>query len=528
MMRRCAAAAVALALVAAAPGAIGRSRAPEGSDALDAFVAALSPADATARIDDVLKSGASFGDVYRRLQRGRAYQPQPSGVVRDRIRTASGTEHQYAVNIPANYDPGRAYPLRFQLHGGVMMRHSNTPPAAAGPIGALASDEDQFYVLPFAWDESPWWSDEALASVRATLDAVKRRYNIDENRVVVSGVSDGGTGVYYIAMRDTTPFAGFLPLNGFWGVLANHDLQVDGPLYPNNLRNKPLFVVNGERDPLYPTSIVEPAIEHYRKIGVSVDYLPQAGAGHNTQWWLQVKSRFEAFVRTHARNPLPDRLTWETTENATVKRAHWLVIDEVGAEQRDDTLDDPNLIASPPRLDFGVLGSGNRILKVLPESNAERIGLRAGDALVRVNGESARVSISLNELFERLEPGKPITLLVARGNAPVELSGVYQPKTVTDPPHAMFDDYGRPGRVDLTRTGNTIVARTRGVRAFTLLLSPDQLDFAKPLKVVVNGRTLFDGRVTESMRTLLKWAAIDNDRTMLFGAELPVRFRTRD
>jgi predicted esterase len=511
--------AVALACVATAAAT---ARSPADHE-LDAFLAAASPADAAARIDDVIGSGESFKEVYRQLQRGRVYQPQPSGVVRGSIRTASGTEHQYAVTVPPKYDSTRAYPLRFQLHGGVMMRHSNTPPASAGPIGALAGDEDQFYVVPFAWDESPWWSDEALASLRATLDAVKRRYNIDENHIVVSGVSDGGTGAYYIAMRDTTPFASFLPLNGFWGVLANHDLQIDGPLYPNNLRNKPLFIVNGERDPLYPTSIVEPAVAHYRKIGVPLEYRPQAGAGHNTRWWPDVKDSFEAFVRAHARDPLPDRLTWETTGNATVKRAHWLVIDEVGGDERDNTLDDPNLVASPPRLDFGVLGSGNRIMKVLPGSNAERIGLRAGDAIVRVNGESARVSISLGELFEQLEPGKPLTLLVARENAPVELSGVYQPKSITDPPHAMFDDYGQSGRVDLARTGNTIVAKTRGVLAFTLLLSPDRIDFARPVKLVVNGRTLFDGRVTENLRTLLKWAAIDNDRSMLFGAELKAR-----
>ena len=70
---------------------------------------------------------------------------------------------------------------------------------------------------------------------------MKRRYNVDENRVVVSGVSDGGTGAYYVAMRDTTPFASFLPLNGYWMVLASRDID-DGEIFANNLRNKPLFI----------------------------------------------------------------------------------------------------------------------------------------------------------------------------------------------------------------------------------------------------------------------------------------------
>jgi hypothetical protein len=33
---------------------------------------------------------------------------------------------------------------------------------------------------------------------------------------------------------------------------------------------------------------------------------------------------------------------------------------------------------------------------------------------------------------------------------------------------------------------------------------------------------VFDGRVERSVQTLVKWAARDNDRTMLFGAELRV------
>ena len=42
------------------------------------------------------------------------------------------------------------------------------------------------------------------------------------------------------------------------------------------------------------------------------------------------------------------------------------------------------------------------------------------------------------------------------------------------------------------------------------------------MKVVANGRTVFDGQVEKNVRTLLKYAASDNDRTMLFAAELHV------
>jgi len=76
--------------------------------------------------------------------------------------------------------------------------------------------------------------------------------------------------------------------------------------------------------------------------------------------------------------------------------------------------------------------------------------------------------------------------------------------------------------VDITRTGNTFAARTRGVARFTLLLSPDVIDFDKPVQVNVNGRPAYSGRVRRDVGTLLRWAARDNDRTMLYGAELKV------
>src|SRR4029077_20278154 len=124
--------------------------------------------------------------------------------------------------------------------------------------------------------------------------------------------------------------------------------------------------------------------------------------------------------------------------------------------------------------------------------------------------------------LEDTPPGSKVTLLVVRENLPVELEGLYRPQIVETPPKHLFARGGVPGRVDLTRAGNLITASTRGVAAFTLLLSPDQFDFAKPVKVVANGRTVFDGRIEKNLRTLLKYAASDNDRTMLFGAELHI------
>jgi len=461
----------------------------------------------------------SFDDAYKRLQKGRVYTAQPTGLVRMSNR-AAGVEHHFALNVPENYDPAKRYQVRIQLHGGVGGRRDNQP-VGTGLIGALAGAE-QIYVIPYSWYASPWWSDDEVDNLHAIVEAVKRLYNVDENRVVVSGVSDGGTGAYYVAMRDTTPYASFLPLNGYWMVLASRDID-DGRVFANNLRNKPLFIVNGGRDPLYPTRIVDPYIEHYKKGGVQLEYHPQPDAGHNTQWWPTVKDSFEQFVRAHPRQPLPDAITWETGDGSRHTRAHWLVIDRLGAVADEaKALPDLNDMTPEPAPDFGVRSIGTRVNRVMPGSNAEKMGVKSGDVIVRLNDQTVSAGTDVQDALDDVQPGTRIDLLVARDNLPVEIGGTYEPKLVTGPPRHLFARSGRSGRVDLTRAGNVVQAATRGVSAFTLLISPDQFDFAKPVKVVANGRTVFEGRVQKDVRTLTKWADIDHDRTMLFGAEIKI------
>ena len=493
---------------------------PSVDAAFDAFWAAVSPSDAARKTDAIVQSGVGFDDAYRRLQRGRPYGPQPTGVVRLTNQAPDGVEHNYALNIPETYDSTRRYQVRFQLHGGIGGRATNAP-VGPGTVGALAGAE-QIYVVPYAWVDAPWWSDDQALNLVAIVDAIKRRYNVDENHVVVSGVSDGGTGAYYVAMRETTPFASFLPLNGYLLVLAARDID-DGLIFANNLRNKPIFAVNGGRDPLYPTRIVDPTIEQMKRGGVTVEYHPQPNGVHNTAWWPDVKDLFESFVRDHPRVPLPDTLTWEVGNSVEHHRAHWLVIDRLGAHKDDASgLADVNDMPVPPSADFGARSNGTRINRVTPGSNADRIGLKAGDVLVRLNDQTVPSSMDVGDALEDTPPGSTIELLVARANLPLELSGIYQPQIVQGPPKHLFARGGTSGRVDLTRAGNVVTASTRDVAAFTLLMSPEQFDFNKPIKVVANGRTVFNGKVEKKLATLLKYAAADNDRTMLFGAEIHI------
>jgi hypothetical protein len=158
---------------------------------------------------------------------------------------------------------------------------------------------------------------------------------------------------------------------------------------------------------------------------------------------------------------------------------------------------------------------------VVPGSNAYRIGLRAGDVILEVEGRVVQTARDVLDLMQQWPIGRTVHLTVERAGQRVSLEGPFQPDEVQSP-GAIFPRGKPSGRVDLARHANVVEASTRGVRAFTLLLSPSKFDFRQPVRVVANGRTVFEGLLEPSVATLVKWAARDNDRTMLFGAELTV------
>jgi hypothetical protein len=511
-----------VALLGAVAGHASQAAAPAGLDAAFAgYFQARTSQEIAAATEQIVASGAGFDDAFERLRSGRSYSRDvPRGIVQASYRSETG-EYFYTLEVPQGYDPARKYQVRVQLHGGVGGVEDNHPRTPATPN--RLSGAEQIYVMPYAWKDAPWWSGRQVENLRAILDLVKRGYNVDENRVVLAGVSDGGTGAYYTGMRDTTPYASFLPLNGFIMVLRNETSDDDGDLFPNNLVNKPLFIVNGGRDPRYPTSAVDPYVAQFKRGGVDLVYAPQPNAAHDTSWWPEVKDAFETFVAGHPRHPLPDALSWESGPPDIPSRAHWLVIERLAAGSPETAaLPDLNVMATPPVQDFGILSSGTRINRVVKGSNAEQIGLHSGDVVAGINNQPIAAGTDVMELLGGFPPGRPLLLTVMRGGESVRVTGRYAPTVIPGQADAMFPRQRESGRVDLRRAGNAIQATTRGVGAFRLLLSPDQFDLNRPVTVIVNGRMVFEGEVRKDVRTLLKWAARDNDRTMLFAAELPV------
>jgi predicted esterase len=405
------------------------------------------PRGAERAAEKIVKAGADFDALYARLKAGRPYGKEKVGEFSMRYPAGTGMLFENAIEVPAEYTPDKAWALRVQLHGGVNRQGM----ASAGGGVNLEADESsdrgrapslarrrrenripgepQIYVFPSGFSDAAWWHSVQVENILRVVDRVKRRYNIDERRIYLTGISDGGTGVYYMAMKEPTVWSAFLPLNGSIKVLSNPDARTEGELYAGNLVNRPFYIVNGGRDPLYPVEHIATHVEAFKRLGVSLVFRPQAEAGHDTSWWPYERGLFEQFVKQKPREAHPPRISWETERPDKFNRADWLLIDALGPSSKDATFE-------------------NR------------------------------------DIFDHKRPS---------------------------------------GRVDIEQTGNTFDAKTRGVRAFTILVSPDAVDFTQPVAVTVNGVQAFQGSITKDAAVLMKWAARDADRQRLYGAELKVQ-----
>ena len=200
-----------------------------------------------------------------------------------------------------------------------------------------------------------------MENLTGITDALKRSYNVDENGLYLFGVSDVGTGAYFFAFRNPTPWAGFLPFIAHPAVLTSPHVDVDGDTHLVNLTNSPLFIANAEDDRLYPVASMEPFLTLFESAGVEYVFRRQEG-GHSVQWWPREAAAIEDFIIEHPRNPLPDALAWETERADTYNRIWWLQINALGATDQDTTFVDPDVfVSSAPSGRVEARRSGNNI-----------------------------------------------------------------------------------------------------------------------------------------------------------------------
>ena len=181
-----------------------RASAQPSLDALwQAYWRADSPKAAAAESEKLLQGGVTFDDAWARLHAGRSYASAPTGPRSLRFSARAGVAYDNAIDVPAESTTRRS-PGRCACSC-TAASTSRTPKPGGAAGGNRLPGEPQIVVEPFGWRESAWWHASQVDNILALVDRVKRQYNIDESHIYLTGTSDGGTGAYFLAMREPTP-----------------------------------------------------------------------------------------------------------------------------------------------------------------------------------------------------------------------------------------------------------------------------------------------------------------------------------
>ncbi|MEL6464116.1 MAG: PHB depolymerase family esterase [Pseudomonadota bacterium] len=139
-----------------------------------------------------------------------------------------GDRHYY-IALPAGHIPGTTVPAALFAHGlqGTALGIIRNPRlrAVADEHGfalvAVKSLTDD-WSIPGGPEERADRGADDLAYINAVLADVTARFNIDPDRIVMSGASVGGMFTWYLACERPSAFAGFVPMSGtFWAPVPN-------------------------------------------------------------------------------------------------------------------------------------------------------------------------------------------------------------------------------------------------------------------------------------------------------------------
>ncbi len=183
-----------------------------------------------------------------RRSRGEARGRQDDRLLRLRSREEKGV---YTLFVPASYDPERSWPLVLGLHGGGPDGKDGKDVVGSGRSAMNfyaqgAARAGYIVVCPDAV-QAPWNARPNDSFVMTVLEEVQLSYNIDLNRVYLTGHSMGGFGAWHFGSKYPHLFAVVAPMagGGFRGLGPFEKTMT--PVYLHHGADDPVVGVQGDR-----------------------------------------------------------------------------------------------------------------------------------------------------------------------------------------------------------------------------------------------------------------------------------------
>jgi pimeloyl-ACP methyl ester carboxylesterase len=147
----------------------------------------------------------------QQLQNGQPQWNQGRKQIHAYYSEIDGSVQPYGITLPADYDPSKPARLYVWLHG----RQNNTTESEfihnfltpRPPGNAPVADQGQIQLDCFGRINSAGWHWAGEADVFEAIAAVKKRFKIDDKRILLRGFSMGGEGAWHIALHYPDRFA---------------------------------------------------------------------------------------------------------------------------------------------------------------------------------------------------------------------------------------------------------------------------------------------------------------------------------
>src|ERR1700680_3257364 len=211
--------------------------APPAQEALYPLAAKLPPVSGFF-VDPALREDA--GLLARLAEPGN----ENTGILHDH--NEPGSRGGFSLYVPEYYAPDRAWPLVMALHGG-----------SGNGRGFLwswlrdAPSHGAILVAPTATGGT--WAlmgeDTDTPNLARILASVQARWNVDPSKLLLTGMSDGGTFCYVTGLESASPFTHLAPVAATFHPLMARMGNAE------RLRGLPVYLVHGQLDWMFPVQV---------------------------------------------------------------------------------------------------------------------------------------------------------------------------------------------------------------------------------------------------------------------------------
>lgn len=187
--------------------------------------------------------------------------------------------YHYLPYMPKDYntDTLKKWPLIIYLHGGSDRGTDLNKLYASGiPDQIYRGREFPFIIIsPQCPEHIRWSTDDWFENFYKKVTA---KYRIDTNRVYLTGLSLGGSGTWYLAVKYPDKFAAIAPMSGFTSHIDYIDENID------RLVDMPIWAFHGKIDNVVPFEETERMINKLEGKNKDLKFSIEPEVGHWIHW----------------------------------------------------------------------------------------------------------------------------------------------------------------------------------------------------------------------------------------------------